>query len=81
MLWFLRRHLGVSFVKVPIMIPVCRYGRQFAIPLASHISPPPYVQSAVLACWLGFGQAGLSSIGAEPALNRCRAKALISDSK
>jgi hypothetical protein len=23
---------------------------------------PPYVQSSVLVCWLGFGQAGLASL-------------------
>jgi len=35
--------------------------------LAPHISLPPYAQSSVLACWLGFGQAGLASLLA-PAL-------------
>jgi hypothetical protein len=33
-----------------------------AIALAPHSSLPPYAQSFVLACWLGFGQAGLSSL-------------------
>ena len=39
-----------------------RYGRLPAIPLASHNSLPPYTQSSVLAWWLTFGQAGLSSL-------------------
>jgi hypothetical protein len=39
-----------------------RYGRQFAIPLASHSLLPPYVQSSVLVCWLSFDQAGLTSL-------------------
>jgi len=30
--------------------------------LASHNSLPPYTQSSVLAWWLAFGQAGLSSL-------------------
>ena len=38
------------------------YGRQLAVPLASHCLLPPYVQSSVLACWLSFDQAGLSSL-------------------
>jgi len=29
---------------------------------------PPYAQSSVLACWLGFGQAGLSSLLAPASL-------------
>ncbi len=39
-----------------------RYGRQSAVPLASHNSLPPYTQSSVLAWWLTFDQAGLSSL-------------------
>ncbi|NIA07846.1 MAG: hypothetical protein GWP14_09495 [Actinobacteria bacterium] len=39
-----------------------RYGRQSAFPLASHDSLPPHTQSSVLARWLVFGQAGLSSL-------------------
>jgi hypothetical protein len=39
-----------------------RYGRQFAIPLASHSLLPPCMQSFVLVCWLGFDQVGLSNL-------------------
>jgi len=39
-----------------------RYGRQFAIPLASHSLLPPCMQSSVLVCWLGFDQVGLASL-------------------
>ena len=39
-----------------------RCGRQTAFPLAPHNSLPPYTQSSVLAWWLTFSQAGLSSL-------------------
>ena len=38
-----------------------RYGRSFAIPLASRNSLPPYVQSSVPARWLAFSRVGLSN--------------------
>ena len=40
-----------------------RCGRQTAFPLASHaVRCRPHAQSSVLAWWLTFGQAGLSSL-------------------
>jgi hypothetical protein len=39
-----------------------RYGRQFAIPLASYSLLPPCMQSSVLVCWLGFDQVGLTNL-------------------
>jgi hypothetical protein len=38
-----------------------RYGRSFAIPLASRDSLPPHVQSSVQAWWLAFSLVGLSN--------------------
>jgi len=39
-----------------------RYGRQFAIPLASHSLLPPCMQSSVPVCWLGFDRVGLTNL-------------------